>query len=69
MASGAKAFSWEEADRLLLIYVRFVNKRLYVRTKEGAALKPSFFIFSIVMLISSTVSKDIVSTLKRYSRS
>ena len=31
---GAKASSWEEADRLLLIYVRFVNKRLYVRTKR-----------------------------------
>ena len=46
-----KASSWEEADRLLLIYVRFVNKRLYVRTKRRSA---KAFFFSIVMLISST---------------
>ena len=70
MASGAKASSWEEAIVYLLIYVRFVNKKLYVRTKRRSGAKALLLYFlSIVMLISRTVSKDIVSTLKRYSRS
>ena len=46
MASGAKASSWEEADRLLLIYVRFVNKRLYVRTKRRSGAKALLLYFS-----------------------
>ena len=69
MASGAKASSWEEADRLFADLREICKRNYMLERKEGVALNPSFFFFSIVMLISSTVSKDIVSTLKRYSRS